>query len=63
MLSLELVCDMSIQIKAYLYRAMSEQPAECLYIHTAFQATSSKCMSYTVKVDNAYIMTYQQISK
>ena len=54
---------MSIQIKAYLYRAMSEQPAECLYIHTTFQTTCSECMSYTVKIDNSDIMTYQQISE
>ena len=63
MLQLKLICDMSVQIKTYLNRTVTEQPAECLYIHTAFQTAGSKCVPYTVKVDNADIMTYQQISE
>ena len=58
MLQLKLICNMSIQIKTYLNRAMTEQPAERLHIHTAFQTAGSECVSYSVKIDNTDVMPF-----
>ena len=58
MLQLKLICDMSVQIKTYLNRTVTEQPTECLYIHTAFQTAGCECVSDSVKVDDADVMPF-----